>query len=320
MVSLADVQEAARRIREAVNRTPVATSRTLDGLLGGRVFFKCENFQRVGAFKFRGAYNALSRLSAEERERGVITHSSGNHAQAVALAARLLGLKAVIVMPEGSPQVKLQATRDTYGAQVVLCADTQEARQETTRGLIERHGYTLVHPYDDERVIAGAGTAALELLEEAPGLEAVIAPVGGGGLLSGTATAARGINPRIEVLGAEPQRVDDACRSLASGRIEGNERIDTIADGLRTTLSERTFAILRERVTGIVTVAEEEILAAMRFLWERMKLVVEPSGAVPLAALLSGRVAARGRRIGVILSGGNVELEKVFEALRARRP
>ncbi len=322
MVSLADVQEAAGRIRGAAHRTPVLTSRTLDALAGARLFFKCENLQRVGAFKFRGAFHAVSRLSPEQKGRGVITHSSGNHAQALALAARLQGLKAAIVMPEGSPQVKVRATRDTYGAEVVLCANTQQARQETASALIERHGYTLVHPYDNDHVIAGAGTAALELLEEVPDLDTVIAPVGGGGLLSGTSTAARGLRPAIEVLGAEPQRADDASRSLASGRIETNERMDTVADGLRTTLCARTFAILRERVDAIVTVSEEEILAAMRLLWERMKLVVEPSGAVPLAALLSGRLppSRQRRRIGLVLSGGNVDLEAFFAALKGRLP
>jgi threonine dehydratase len=318
MVDLSDVQDAARRIRDLIHRTPVATSRTLNGRLKAEVFLKCENLQRVGAFKFRGACHALSRLSPEQRRRGVITHSSGNHAQALALAARLQSVRAVIVMPEGAPAVKVRATRDSYGAEVVFCENNQESRQETTRRLIERHGYALIHPYDNDHIIAGAGTAALELLEEVPDLDTIVAPVGGGGLLSGTSTAARGLNPRMRVLGAEPERADDARRSLASGRIEGNERPDTIADGLRTTLSERTFTIIRQRVDDIVTVAEPDIIEAMRFLWERMKLVVEPSGAVPLAALLAGRIPAEKRRIGLIASGGNVDLDGFFEALGRR--
>ncbi|MHA1731909.1 MAG: threonine ammonia-lyase [Promethearchaeota archaeon] len=317
-VDFGRISEALERNAGVVNETPVVTSRTLDRLVGARVFLKCENFQRMGAFKFRGAYNAISRLSPERRARGVVTHSSGNHAQAVALASRLLGVKAVVVMPENAPEVKVRATRDTYGAEVVRCASTLEARQETCARLVEEHGYTLVHPYDDDDVICGAGTAALELLRERPEIELVMAPVGGGGLLSGTAIAAKGFNPGSRVYGVEPELVDDAFRSFHSGRVETNERTDTVADGLRTTLSERTLRYIRGHVDGILLVTEREIVDAMRFLWERTKLVVEPSGAVPLAGLLSGKVETRGGGVGLILSGGNLDLGDFFSRFGTR--
>ena len=290
-------------------------SRTLNARTGAEVFLKCENFQRMGAFKMRGAYNAVSQLTEEERRRGVVTHSSGNHAQALSLAARLLGVKAVVVMPKNSPQVKVSATRDTYGAEVVFCESTVKSRQETTERLIAEHDYTLIHPYDNDRVIAGAGTAALELLQDYSALEIIVAPVGGGGLLSGTSIAARGFNASIQVYGAEPRLVDDASRSFRSGKLESNTRIDTIADGLRTNLSERTLRYIRGNVNDILLVSEREILDAMRFLWERMKLVVEPSGAVSLAAILTGRIAAKGKKIGVIISGGNIDIEGFFTLL-----
>lgn len=313
MVSFSDIREASHQIRGVTHRTPVIGSRTLNELLQAEVVFKCENLQRVGAFKLRGAYNAISRLSSEQRERGVIAHSSGNHAQAVALAAQLLHVPALVVMPNNASLVKVRATRDTYKSEVVLCENTLESRKKTTQTLIDEHGYTLIHPYDNERVIAGAGTAALELLEERKDIEIVLAPVGGGGLLSGTSIAARAMVPGVRVFGVEPERADDAFRSLKSGILAGNDHPDTIADGLRTTLCERTFDIIRRNVDGIVTVSETQILNAMRFLWERMKQVVEPSGAVPLAALLAGRLSVQGRRVGVILSGGNVDLEAFFE-------
>jgi threonine dehydratase len=269
----------------------------------------------MGAFKMRGAYNAVSQLTEKERRRGVVTHSSGNHAQALSLAARLLGVKAVVVMPKNSPQVKVSATRDTYGAEVVFCESTVESRHETTERLIAEHDYTLIHPYDNDLVIAGAGTAALELLQDYSDLEIIVAPVGGGGLLSGTSIAARGFNASIQIYGAEPRLVDDAYRSFRSDKLESNTRIDTIADGLRTNLSERTLRYIRGNVNDIVLVSEREILDAMRFLWERMKLVVEPSGAVSLAAILTGRIAAKGKKIGVIISGGNIDIEGFFTLL-----
>ncbi len=311
----ADVRAAAARLAGVARRTPVMTSRTLDARLGCSVFLKCESFQRMGAFKFRGAYNAVAQLSPAERGRGVVAHSSGNHAQALALAARLAGVRAVVVMPRGSSPPKLAATRDTYGAEVVLCDDTLAAREQATSRLIAERGLALVHPYDDDRIIAGAGTAALELLEETGGLDAVLAPIGGGGLMSGTCVAAHGFAPAVRVFGVEPERADDARRSLEAGRIVANARADTIADGLRTNLSERTFALLRGHLEGIVTVSESEIVEAMRFLWERAKLVVEPSGAVPLAALLAGKLELAGARVGVILSGGNVDLAAFFAGL-----
>ncbi len=316
--SFADVGAAAARLAGVAHRTPVMTSRTLDARLGCAVFLKCEGFQRMGAFKFRGAYNAVAQLAPAARGRGVVTHSSGNHAQALALAARIAGVHAVVVMPLGSSPPKLAATRDTYGAEVVLCDNTVAAREKTTSRLIAERGLTLVHPYDDDRIIAGAGTAALELLEETGGLDAVVAPIGGGGLMSGTCVAAHGFAPAIEVFGVEPERADDARRSLEAGRVVANERADTIADGLRTNLSERTFAVLRRHLERIVTVSEAEIVEAMRFLWERAKLVVEPSGAVPLAALLAGKLELADRRVGVILSGGNVDLASFFSQLAPR--
>lgn len=315
MVGYSDVAAAKERLAGTVNRTPVLCSRWLNSLSGSELFFKCENFQRMGAFKFRGAFNAIVQLTPEQRGRGVITHSSGNHAQAVALAARLLDVRATIVMPKGSPTVKVQATRDTYGAEVVFCENSQESRETTTDRLIEDEGFCFVHPSDNEQVIAGAGTATLELLEDLPDLDIVIAPVGGGGLLSGTALAVRGMRSDITVCAAEPELVDDAYRSLREGRIMTNRQTSTIADGLKTHLSERTFSIIRENVSEIVTVSEEEIISAMRLLWERMKIVVEPSGAVALAGILSEKRQSKGKRIGVILSGGNVDLQVFFQHL-----
>ncbi|MBN1572727.1 MAG: pyridoxal-phosphate dependent enzyme [Deltaproteobacteria bacterium] len=316
MVTIKDVREAAGRIDPHINRTPVVTSRTVNEKLGASLYFKCESFQRAGSFKIRGAFSAISLLNEEEKTRGVVAHSSGNHAQAVALATRLLGVKSTVVMPKGSPDVKVAATRG-YGAEIVFSENSEGARIAETERLIEEHGYTLVHPYDNDNVIAGAGTAALELLEEVKGIEVLIAPVGGGGLLSGTSISAKGIDENIEVYAAEPARADDAFRSIVAGHIVKNERPpDTIADGLRTSLCERTFEIIRENVSGIVTVSEMEIVEAMRFLWERMKLVVEPSGAVSAAALLSGKIDVMDRMVGVIISGGNVDLERFFSALK----
>ena len=318
MVNFADIEAAYKRIKHIINKTPVMTSRTLNGQLGAEVFFKCENFQRVGAFKFRGAFNALSQLSEEQNAKGVIAHSSGNHAQALALAAKLSGIKAVIVMPETSPAVKVNATRDSYGAQVVFCKSTIQARQETSRELIDRHGYTLVHPYDNDNIICGAGTAALELQQETGPLDMVFAPVGGGGLLSGTSIASKGFNSKAEVYAGEPENVNDAYRSIRAGKILTNETIHSIADGLLTNLCDRTFAIIRKYVDRIITVSEEEILQAMRFLWERMKIVVEPSGAVSLAAVLTRQAPIENKKIGVIISGGNTDLGSFFALLEKR--
>ena len=319
MIQYSDIQDAYNRLKGVVNHTPTMTSRTLNAKVGAFVFLKCENFQRMGAFKFRGAYNAISRLNGVQKQYGIITHSSGNHAQAVALAAQILGLKAIIVMPKNSPQVKINATRG-YGAEVVQCENTLASREETTNKLIAQFGYQLVHPYDNDDVICGQGTAALELLTEIKSLDAIIAPVGGGGLLSGTAVAAKGFNPKIKVFGSEPRNADDAFRSLKAGKILTNDHPNTIADGLRTNLCNRTFAIIKQYVDEIITVSEQEILEAMRFLWERMKLVVEPSGAVSLAGLLSNQINLKGQRVGVIISGGNIDLEEFFTLLEKKIP
>ncbi|NHJ14385.1 MAG: pyridoxal-phosphate dependent enzyme [Candidatus Thorarchaeota archaeon] len=311
MVSLKDIQEAQSRIKDAIEHTPVMTSKTLDRLTGCEVFLKCENYQRAGAFKFRGAFNAVSLLSKEQRERGVIAHSSGNHAQALSLAASMQGVGCTIVMPSNSPSVKVEATKG-YGAEVIFCEPTLQSREDTTDRLIEKHGYTLVHPYDNENVIAGAGTAALELIIEVDELDYMLAPVGGGGLLSGTSIATRGFLPKATILGVEPRNADDAMRSFQSGDLIPSVNPRTIADGLRTSLSRLTFSIIRENVDDIITVSEQEIVEAMRFLWERMKIVVEPSGAVALAGVFSIAKEIQGERIGAILSGGNVDLQPFF--------
>ncbi len=304
-----DVEHAAERIRGLVHRTPVMTCEAIDRMAGAPVLFKCENLQKVGAFKFRGATHALACLSEAEAARGVATHSSGNHAAALALAAARRGIAAYIVMPDNAPAVKVAAVRG-YGAIIEFCEPTLQAREECLARVVQRTGAVFVHPYDDERVIAGQGTAALELLQDNPGLDALLAPVGGGGLLSGTCLAAEGLSPSTRVIGVEPQGADDAFRSLRAGQLVPSIRPNTIADGLLTSLSERTFSILRRRLHGIVTVSEEQIVQAMRVVWERMKLVIEPSAAVPVAAVIGRKIDAHGP-VGVILSGGNVDLDRL---------
>lgn len=306
----ADLEAARERLRPLVHHTPVLTSSTLDRRAGAQLFFKCENFQRMGAFKIRGASNALALLAPEELARGVTTHSSGNHAQALALAARLRGARATIVMPRTAPAVKLAAVRG-QGAEVVLCEPTQAAREEATRRIIEEQGAILIHPYDDPRIIAGQATVAMELLEEIPDLDLLVAPVGGGGLISGTALAAHFFAPRVRVWGAEPAGADDAARALAAGQRVPIDPPRTVADGLLSAVSELTFEILRRHLAGVVTVEDEATIEAMRFLWERMKIVVEPSGSVAPAAALSGKIDLAGRRVGIILSGGNVDLDRL---------
>jgi threonine dehydratase len=305
--TIAEVRAATERIRPYAHRTPVLTCASLDAMTGAALFFKCENFQRVGAFKFRGAANAVLSLSDEEASRGVATHSSGNHAAALALAARLRSIPAHVVMPRTAKAVKRAAVAG-YGARIVLCEPTLAAREATLADVVAATGATVVHPYNDARVIAGQGTAALELLADVPGLDLVLAPVGGGGLLSGTAIAVAGVSPNTRVVGAEPAAADDAFRSFHEGRIVPSVDPRTVADGLLTSLGTLTFAIIRERVAEIVTVSEDAIVAAMRHTWERMKIVIEPSSAVPLGALLEGKFPAAGKRIGVIISGGNVDL------------
>ncbi|XXX82181.1 pyridoxal-phosphate dependent enzyme [Sorangium sp. So ce134] len=305
--TIEDIRRAAARLAPHAHVTPVMTSRTIDDMAGARVFFKCENLQRVGAFKFRGACNAVLALSDEEARRGVATHSSGNHAAALALAARIRGVPAHIVMPESAPAVKRAAVAG-YGARIVTCAPTLRSREETLARVMSETGAVLVHPYNDAHVIAGQGTAALELAGQVEDLDVVVAPVGGGGLLSGTAVATSAAS-RARAVGAEPEAADDAARSLREGKILPSNDPTTIADGLRTSLGELTFAVLRERGVEIVTVREEDIVKAMRVVWERMKILIEPSSAVPVAAVLLRKV--QGARIGVILSGGNVDLSKL---------
>ncbi|WP_018954763.1 pyridoxal-phosphate dependent enzyme [Thioalkalivibrio sulfidiphilus] len=305
---LEDIRAAAARIAPHARRTPVLTCASLDDWLGARIFLKCEHLQRAGAFKFRGACNAALSLSDEEAARGVATHTSGNHGQALALAARLRGIPAHIVMPHDVPGVKQAAVRG-YGGVIRHCEPGTRNREQALEAWVAETGATVVHPYNDARIIAGQGTAALELLEEIPDLDVVMAPVSGGGLLSGTALAARGMKPGIRVIGAEPAGADDAIRSLAAGRIIPGEHPQTIADGLRGNLGDLTFPLLREHVERILPASEAGIIEAMRFVWERAKQVIEPSAAVPLAALREQGEALRGLRIGVILSGSNVDLD-----------
>jgi threo-3-hydroxy-L-aspartate ammonia-lyase len=304
--TLEAVREAADRLRGVANRTPVLTSRTLDGRIGRRVYLKAESFQRGGAFKFRGAYNAITRLPPEERARGVLAFSSGNHAQAVALVGRLLGIRTTIVMPDDAPRAKLEATRG-YGAEVILYRPASESREALAERLRAERGMTLIPPYDHPDVVAGQGTAVLELLEEAGPLDLLLAPCGGGGLLSGSALAATSV-PGCRVVGVEPELADDATRTFRTGTLHRVSNPPTIADGLRTpSLGQVTWPLVRRHVHDMVTVSEREIVEAMRFVWTRMKMVVEPSGAVALAALLH-RPELRGGRIGVVVSGGNVDL------------
>ena len=311
MVTLADIHAAAARLDGVALRTPVRTSGALDELAGRQLVFKCENLQKVGAFKFRGACNAVASLSDSEATRGVCTHSSGNHAQALALAAQMRGIAAHIVMPRNVMPLKLRAV-ESYDAQITLCEPTLAARESTLAEVQRETGAVLVHPYDDARVIAGQGTAALELLAQAE-LDAIITPIGGGGLLSGTCIATRGTAPEVALYGAEPAGADDAAQSLASGELVPQLAPDTICDGLLTSLGELTWPILRDHLAGIITVDDDAVRQAMRLLWERMELLVEPSGAIGLAAALSPGFQSDAQRVGVILTGGNVDLAKFFQ-------
>ena len=303
------IQEAHERIAPYIHRTPLLTNHTLDIKSGVSVFLKCENLQKVGAFKARGAMNAVLSLSDAEKQKGVATHSSGNHGQALAWAARQMGIPAYIVMPSNSPQVKKAAVLG-YGAEVIECEPTLQARESTLEKVLERTGAHMVHPYNDYRVIAGQATCAKEILEQQPDIDAIFCPVGGGGLLSGTSLSAHYFG-NVPVYGCEPEMADDAKRSFDAGHIIPSVNPNTIADGLKTSLGDKTFPIIRERVTDIFTVSEAEIIAAMRLLWERAKLVVEPSGAVGLAALLKHSKHFHGKKIAVILTGGNVDLGEV---------
>ena len=313
-----DVRAAHERIRPYIHRTPVLTSTAIDGIVGARLFFKCENFQKAGAFKFRGACNAIFFLSEAEARRGVVTHSSGNHAAALSLAAQKRGIPAHIVMPRNAPGVKVAAVK-AYGGAITFCEPTLASRECTAARVLEETGATLVHPYNDDRIIAGQATAALELLEEVGDLDVILAPVGGGGLLSGTAVAAKAMKPGIRVVGCEPTNADDAYRSKKAGRIVPSVNPNTIADGLRTSLGDRTFPIIRDRVDEIVLAEEETIVAAMRTILERMKIVVEPSAAVPLAVLLSRILNVQDKNVGIILSGGNVDFSRFFKGMVGSR-
>lgn len=309
-VDLETIRDAHARIAPRIHRTPVLSSPVLDDEFGARLFFKCENLQRVAAFKARGACNAVLSLSTAEAGRGVVTHSSGNHGAALAWAAAARGIPAWIVMPSNAAKVKRDAV-ESYGGTIRFCEPGVAAREAACAAVASESGATLIHPYNDWRVIAGQGTAALELLQDEPGLDAVITPVGGGGLLSGTAIAAKGLRPSIKVYGAEPAGADDACRSLRAGYIIPQTDPHTIADGLRSSLGEKTFAVLSSRVDAVETASEESIVRAMRLLWDKLKMIVEPSSAVPLAILLERKISVEGLRVGVILSGGNVDLDRL---------
>jgi threonine ammonia-lyase medium form len=307
-VTYADVAAAHERIKPYAKRTPVLTSSTIDALTGATVHFKCENFQRMGAFKFRGAYNALSQLSPEQKKKGVVAFSSGNHAQAVALSGKLLGVPATIVMPTDAPKVKLEATRG-YGAEVVMYNASNEDRQKIAEKLAAERGLTVIPPFDHPHILAGQGTAAKELIEETGPLDILMVPCGGGGLLSGCSIAAKHLSPECRVIGVEPAAGDDGLRAFRSGKLETIKLPDTIADGARTTsLGRITFALIQKNVDDFLTVTDEELLEWMFFLWERMKIVVEPTGALAAAALLQGKIDAKGKKVGVVISGGNVDL------------
>ena len=309
-VTINDIRQAAQRIKPYIHHTPVMTNESLNQRVGAQVFMKCENLQKVGAFKFRGASNAVWSLTDKEASSGVVTHSSGNHAQALALAAKIRGIPAYIVMPSNAPQVKKNAVAG-YGGQITFCEPTLAARESTMESIRQRTGATVVHPYDNEQVIAGQGTAVLELLEDIPDLDVIIAPVGGGGLLSGTSIAATEMKKGIQVIAAEPEMADDAFRSLQAGEIIPSMNPKTVADGLLTSLGALTFPIIKERVEQIVIVSEAGILDAMKFIWERAKIVIEPSAATVIAVLWEKKIDLTGKKVGVILSGGNVDLEKL---------
>lgn len=312
IITLQDIETAHRRIAPYIHRTPVFTSSSIDAVAGCELFFKCENFQKIGAFKIRGGMNASLSLPAEKLANGLATHSSGNHAQAIAYAAKMLGVKAYIVMPENSPAVKVSAVKG-YGAEIAFCQPTQTDRERTLQKIVEKTGAEFIHPFDDDRVITGQATCAKELIEEIADLQAVIAPVGGGGLLSGTCLSAHYLMPGMPVYGAEPEGAADAVLSIKSGKVEQAPYINTIADGLKTTLSDRTLSIIGQHISNIFLVSDDEIKAAMRLVYERMKIIAEPSCVVPLAAVLKNKAAFAGKRVGLILTGGNVDLAKFGE-------
>ncbi len=306
--ALKDVEWARQRIKPYINQTPVLTSRSINQITGSELFFKCENFQKVGAFKFRGATNAVFSLSDAEAARGVATHSSGNHAAALALAAQLRGIKSYIVMPDSSSNIKKLAVKG-YGAEVTYCKSTLASREETLQQVVEKTDAVFIHPFNDVRVISGQGTASLELLEVVDDLDYIIAPVGGGGMICGTATVIHEKKPQTKVIAAEPENADDAYRSFKTGTLHPSVNPNTIADGLLTSLSPLTFGIIREKVHDIITASEDQIVEAMRMVWERMKIIIEPSSAVALAIVLGNRERFKNKRLGIMLTGGNVDLD-----------
>ncbi len=308
--TIEDVIKASERIKPYIKNTPVLTSKSINDISGCEIFFKCENFQKVGAFKFRGATNAVFSLTNEEASKGVATHSSGNHAQALALAAQIRGISATIVMPNNSTKVKIEAVKG-YGAEVIFCEPNLEARESTLQQVLEEKMSVFIHPYDNYNVIAGAGTSAKELVEEIPNLDYFITPVGGGGLLSGSSISVKSLSPKTKIVASEPEGADDAFRSMQSGKIIPSVHPNTICDGLLTSLSDRTFKIISQNVSNIITVSDEDTVRAMKLIWERMKIIVEPSSATALGILLGSKIKLKNKRIGIILSGGNVDLTKL---------
>ena len=308
-ITKATIEAAANRIAPYIHNTPIMTCKSINEIYGLDLYFKCENFQKIGAFKIRGGMNACLQLTNEQLEKGVATHSSGNHAQALAFASKMLGIKAYIVMPESSPQVKVNAVKG-YGAEVTICASNQAARESTLEAIVERTGATFIHPYDNDEVITGQATCVKEIIEAIPDVDIVVTPVGGGGLLSGTCLGAHYFKPGLKVYAGEPEGAADAVLSFRSGKVEKAPFVNTIADGLMTTLSERTLEIIKAHVTDILLVSEDEIKAALRLVYERMKIIIEPSCAVPLAAVLKNADLFKGKKVGIILTGGNVDLSK----------
>mgnify|MGYP001015869351 FL=1 len=310
MVTLKDIASAHDRIREFIHRTPVLTNKSLNELTGAELFFKCDNFQKAGSFKIRGATNTVELLSQDEMDNGIATTSSGNHGAALSMAVSRRGGKTKVVMPHNTPKIKVNNV-ERNGGEVVWCEPDQSSREEVLRELIDKTGSTVVHPYNDERIIAGQGTCAKELLEDYPDIACIVSPVSGGGLLSGTLLSSKGINKDILVYGAEPSEADDAFRSLQSGKIVSNETINTICDGLRAQIGTITFPIIQENVDGIITLSEEEIINSMQMIWERMKIIIEPSCAISLAAIIKNREMFEGKKVGLIMSGGNVDLTQL---------
>lgn len=305
--TLSDIKQAHEVIKPYARLTPVFRSEHVNERTGADVFFKCENFQKVGAFKFRGACNAVLTLSDEEAKKGVATHSSGNHAQALALSAKIKGIPAFVVMPDNAPKVKVEAVKG-YGAEITFCESNLESRESTLKEVVARTGAAIIHPYNDSRIIAGQGTSALEFLQTNPDLDMILTPVGGGGLLSGTALSSKSIKPGIQVIGTEPEQADDAYKSFKAGKLIPAYSTNTIADGLRTSLGELPFSIIKTHVDDVVTVSESSIKEAMRYIWERMNIIIEPSCAVPVAAVFEHKVDVKGKKVGIIITGGNVDL------------